>query len=325
MKRIAYNVTEQAWLNLRREDLTSSDIAALFNVSPYLTYFDLWHRKHDQSVVPFEGNERVKWGNRMEATIAEGIAEDQGWTVRPMKEYIRLDGLRIGSSFDYAVTFGLPMPAQGPVLHVPGGSPYPTTLAILEIKAVDWLQHKQKWLLHEDGEVEAPLHIELQVQHQMLVAGVDLAYIGVLIGGNQVQLLKREAIPDYQQMILEKAAAFWRSIDEGTPPSPDFPDDIDTVKRLNAYGDPSKYRDATDDEAIRVLCTEYREAAAAEKAAKEAKDTAKGKLLMAIGDYSKVTCGLFTISAGMVDEAFIEAHTRAGYRNFRVTERKPKQ
>lgn len=309
MKRIIYeSLAEPVWLGLRAEDLTSSDIAALFNVSPYMTYFDLWHRKHDKVTVPFQMNDRVKWGSRMEAVIARGIADDQGWLVRPMKEYIRLDGLRLGSSFDFCG------------LLVEGGT---TPVFLLEIKAVDWLQHKQKWLIHEDGMIEAPLHIELQVQHQMLVSGVTKAYIGVMIGGNQVQLLERDAIPDYQQMILEKAAAFWQSVDEHREPPPEFPEDLDTVQRLNNYGDPGKYRDASDDPEIRELCEAYQEAGARVKAAQDDKDTAKGRLLMAIGECSKVTCGLFTISAGMVAEAEV-AYTRAPYRNFRVTQRKSK-
>ncbi len=324
MKRIAYNVSEAAWLELRAQDLTSTDVAALFNVSPYLTYFDLWHRKHDQATVPFQMNDRVKWGSRMEAVIATGIAEDQGWMVRPMKEYIRLDGLRLGSSFDFCILGGLDVPTEdAPIVVTADGTPYLFPVSLLEIKAVDWLQHKQKWIVHEDGEIEAPLHIELQVQHQMLVSGVPRAKLGVMIGGNQVQLLTREAIPDYQQMILQKAAAFWQSVDDHVEPSPDFPEDLDTVKRLYGYGDPGKYLEASDDAEIRALCEDYVAAAAAVKEAEALKDTAKGKLLMAIGECSKVTCGLFTISAGMVAEAEV-AYTRAPYRNFRVTQRKPK-
>ncbi len=298
--------TEEAWLARRAEDLTSSDIAALFNVSPYLTKYDLWHRKAQKLIPPFEVTERVKWGNRLEATIAKGIAKDQGWTVRPMKEYINVPSLSIGSSFDYAVVDDV-----GAIE------------AILEIKAVDWLESKNKWLYHEDGTVEAPLHIELQLQHQMLVSGVSKGYIGVLIGGNQVQLLERDAIPDYQDVILERAAQFWASVDANQPPTPDFPDDLEVIQRIYPFGDPCKAKDVTGDADFRELCEEYAAASRIEKDAIAMKDTAKAKLLMASGDHSKVTCGQWTVSSGMVGETDI-SYTRKAYRNFRVTQRKSK-
>ena len=46
--------TEAAWLAARTHDLTSTEIAALFGCSPYLTKFELWHRKHDGADVAFE-------------------------------------------------------------------------------------------------------------------------------------------------------------------------------------------------------------------------------------------------------------------------------
>ena len=45
---------------------------------------------------------------------------------------------------------------------------------------------------NDDGLIEAPLHIEFQVQHQLLVSGYQTAYIAVLVGGNTLKLIKRE-------------------------------------------------------------------------------------------------------------------------------------
>ena len=45
----------------------------------------------------------MKWGTRLQDSIAMGIAQDQGWSIRPMKEYITDTDLRLGASFDFAI------------------------------------------------------------------------------------------------------------------------------------------------------------------------------------------------------------------------------
>ena len=90
---------EQEWLALRLEDITSTEVSALFNLSPYQTEFELWHRKKNKEIVTIEANQRMKWGTRLQDSIARGIAEDNGWNVRRMDEYVRIPELRIGSSF----------------------------------------------------------------------------------------------------------------------------------------------------------------------------------------------------------------------------------
>ena len=91
--------TEEAWLQARQRDVTSTESAALFGMSPYVTRYDLWHRKRSGTAPEFKTNDRMKWGNRLEAAIAHGIAEEQGWEIRPMKEYMRDPDARMGSSY----------------------------------------------------------------------------------------------------------------------------------------------------------------------------------------------------------------------------------
>ncbi|MCK5561232.1 MAG: YqaJ viral recombinase family protein, partial [Thermoplasmata archaeon] len=152
---------EKEWLELRTQDITSTEIGALFGISPYVTEYELWHRKKNQTIVDFEENERMKWGTLLQDSIAAGIAEEQGWQIRRMDEYIRGSELRLGSSFDFSIE---PDEAN-------------KDKALLEIKNVDSLIFKQQWLKNEEtGKLEAPLHIEIQVQHQLLVSGRQYAY-----------------------------------------------------------------------------------------------------------------------------------------------------
>ena len=100
MARETINITSEAqWLDLRREDITSTMVPALFGLSPYTTRFELYHAKASGIEVPFKSNERVEKGKRMEAAIAHEAALQEGWTdLKPLDDYIRIPGRRAGSS-----------------------------------------------------------------------------------------------------------------------------------------------------------------------------------------------------------------------------------
>lgn len=305
--------TEDAWLAQRTRDVTSTESAALFGMSPYVTAFDLWHRKRSGNVPEFKSNDRMKWGNRLEAAIAHGIAEEQGWEIRPMKEYMRDPDARMGSSFDFVIT------NLGEPVH-------------LEIKNVDYLAFRDGWIEHDDGSMEAPEHIEMQVQHQMAVSGFKRAYIGAFVGGNRGVVIERERDEDVIKAIRAKVAEFWRTVDAGQEPDPVMPDDAEVVIRLNQYAEPGKVLDASGDAEITRLVAEYKALCAQRDNLKDDAEVAKAALLKAIGDAEKVLVEGFSISAGMIADtpptlitADMVGQTyggRKGYRNLRITAKK---
>lgn len=305
---------EAHWHSLRAQDLTSTDVAALFGLSPYKTAFELWHEKKSGEVVRIKDNDRMRWGRRLESVVAEGIAEEKGWQIRPFKDYGRIADLRLGSSFDFEASTS------------PGRS------AILEVKTVDFLAFRNGWTI-EDEYVEAPAHIELQVQHQMLVSGLRRAYIGVLIGGNRIEILEREADDQVHAGIIAAARKFWDSIEAGTPPAPVMPDDASAVIRMNQHAEPGKLIDARDNALIAELVQQYDYLGRQAKAISDERDVVKAELLKAIGDAEKVLLDGFSVSAGftgpslgtLVTPEMVGTYVgaRSGFRNLRVTAKKP--
>jgi len=303
------------WLEMRRQDVTSTESAALFGLSPYVTHFDLWHRKRSGTAPEFTLNDRMKWGNRLEAAIAHGIAEEQGWEIRPLKEYMRIPGERMGSSFDFVIT------NLGEPVH-------------LEIKNVDYIAFREGWIEHDDGMIEAPAHIEMQVQHQMAVSGFSRAFIGAFVAGNRGVVIERQGDEQVIRAIRHRVAEFWRTVDAGEEPEPVMPDDAEALIRLHQYAQPGKVLDAGDNPAITALVEEYKRAANAEATAKEDKDVAKARLFEAIGDAEKVLLPGWTISAAIQAETpptLITAEMvgttyggRKGFRGLRVNPRKSK-
>ena len=174
--------SKEEWLELRKNDITSTEVSALFGMSPYMTEFEVWHRHKNNITSSFKENDRTVWGDRLETAIAKGIAKDNKWNVIPKKEYMRREDIRAGSSFDYAIV-DLIKNEEGKMIGW-------TETSLLEIKNVDSLIFKENWII-EDGElVEAPPHIELQLQHQLMVSGIDKGYIGALIGGNKIKVIE---------------------------------------------------------------------------------------------------------------------------------------
>lgn len=286
---------EKHWHELRAMDITSTDIAALFNLSPYMTYYELWHRKKNQTVVEFEETEWVKWGKRLQGTIANGIAEDNKWTIRPMDEYIRIPSYRIGSSFDFAI----------------GDD------GILEVKNVFGIVFKNEWI-SQGGNIEAPPHIEIQAQHQLLTSGRKENYIGALISGNKIICFKREPDLAIHEAIKSKVAAFWESIDANREPTPDFKADADFITKLNQFAEPGKLLNAMGDAKLAGLVRDYKEWGDQAKAAQDEKDGIKAQILTLIQDAEKVVGDGYTISASLKPPTLVEAYTRKAFRDFRV-------
>ncbi len=300
------HASEADWLSARKLDITSTEAAALFGAGVYVkTPYELYHLKAGTFPAPeFEGNERTRWGNRLEDAIARGIAEDLGLIVEPFKVYMRIPELRMGSSFDFQIV-GIvegheDNEARRMFLeHGPG---------IMEVKNVDGLQFKRTWL--DDGEtVEAPVHIEFQTQHQLEVANLNWAIIAPLVGGNTPRPIIRVRDTDVGEAIKAKVRDIWQRINAGAEPAPDFTKDGTTIAQVYRDNDGSAV-DMSDNNRLAVLCRAYKAAAADEKAAKEMKDAAKAEILTIIQHAKSISYAGGKISAGTNKESF-----RAYYRD----------
>lgn len=298
--------TESAWLDARKQDITSTEAAALFNAGVYTkTFYELYNLKAGVISAPaFEGNDRTRWGNRLEDAIARGIAEDLGLIVEPFKVYMRIPEIRMGSSFDFKVV-GIAEDFDGEnearrmfIEHGPG---------IMEVKNVDGLQFRRAWV--DDGEtIEAPVHIEFQVQHQLEVADLGWSILAPLVGGNTPKPVIRVRDRNAGEAIRAKVAELWSRVAAGQAPEPDFLKDAATIAQVYRDNDGSSV-DLSDDPRLAALCRAYKKAGAEEKAAKEAKDAAKAEILTIIRHAKSVAYAGGKISAGTNKESF-----RAYYR-----------
>ena len=305
--------SQEQWLQDRAKDVTSTEVSALYGLSPYLTEFELFHNKRDNVVVRLEPNERMRWGNRLEAAIAYGAAEDQGWDISKLNVYMRDPEVRIGSSFDFKINSS----SDGP--------------GILEIKNVDWLQYQRNWIDDGAGNIEAPEHIELQIQHQMEIAGYEWTALVALVGGNEQKVILRNRDREIGKDIRQRVGAFWERVQNNTAPSPDYTADAEfIIKQLRADADANLI--AESDAALDELIEQYAHLSRMVKEQDALKDATKAQILERIGKASKVVSPLGTISCGLTkpslgtlitaDMVGTYVGSRAGFRGFRFTPKK---
>jgi putative phage-type endonuclease len=317
-----YPKSRAEWLALRHQYVSSTEVAALFGLSPYTTAFELAVIKKGELPDEREGNERMEWGIVLQHAIAKRIAVKYGVNVRAISGYSThsLQHCRMGSSFDYQIV-GITADEISDDYITLRDMYEAHGAGILEIKNVDWLAFKD-WPTGDDGEIEAPAHIEIQVQHQLACIGRTWGAIGVLVGGNKMELLVRKRDDEVHKALTAKCEKFWRDLAANIMPPVELPADAAIIGKLYKYAEPGKVLDKQGDAEIAAILHAYKDAAAAKKAAEAAQDTAKAQLLMKIGDAEKVLADGFTVSAGVVAETEIEAYTRKAYRNVRITAKK---
>ena len=215
------------------------------------------------------------------AHFAQGAAADMGWTIAKLNVYMRDQAARIGSSFDFEIKSS----ANGP--------------GILEVKNVDWVQYQKNWIDDGNGNIEAPEHIELQVQHQMEISGFEWCAIVALVGGNEQKIVLRNRDRDIGKSIREKTGEFWNRVLQNQPPSADYTRDAefiikqlrrDSVEGLVAEADEQLENMIRDFEFIRKEVSDL----------EKIKEQRRAEILERIGQASKVITSFGSLSTGQV-------------------------
>lgn len=291
---------ETHWHDLRSKHIGGSEIASLFYqwqtddgsivfrhmfeeapegaqmlgcCSSYLTGYRLFHIKAGVLKPDEIDSERVDAGNFLEPAIAEWARKKWDWKIQKVHRYLTvMPGM--GCSRDYEVI----------------GKGYPP----VECKNVDWLIFKDKWIADGDEIITPPLHIILQLQHQIAATDADHGYIVACVGGNE---LKRGRIERHEPTIARIKAAvarFWVGVDAGEKPH-GF-EDYDTVADMFSYGAKDKSVDLTGDNELPMICADYLHAKAEKSKIDERVDLLKAQITERMGDATRGTATGFKLT-----------------------------
>jgi predicted phage-related endonuclease len=262
-KAVAFASPEE-WHALRAGNIGGTEQACLWNASPYTTPFALHHIKRGTMAAPVLDGTRMRAGKFLEPAIAAMIADEHGKAGTPwLGGYLlhaKVKGM--GVSLDWTI-------------DEPGIGTVP-----FEIKNVDRRVFDEEWKL-DDGSIEPPLHIDLQVQHQLAVwGGAPFAYVGVLVGGNETKLLQRPRMPEIIADCEARVKAFWRDVKAGNEPEINWRADLSTLSRARLRLNEA---DMTLDESAADLVRLYAEGARLCAEGDGMKEEAKAKALVMLG------------------------------------------
>jgi predicted phage-related endonuclease len=291
----------------------ASEVAALFGESPWLTHFELWHRKNGTIATPdfnainasgLPEDMRIFCGVMLEKAVLE-IAFKL-WGYRPVDTPNRLDnGRGLGGHPDQIVI--CPQRGRG----------------ILEVKTADWM-------IAKDWGDEPPIHYQLQAQAYAGLAGVEWCDLITLVGGNDPRRFQMQFRPVIYADMEARVAEFWRSVRTGKPPKPDYARDVDNIAAANGLGD-GGHVDLRHWNRGTELAATFMEAKLREKIAKADADAAKAEMLERMGDATSAMLEGFRVGAPVVKASLgtlithemIGTHVggRKAHRRFDVKER----
>ena len=249
----ALSVRDQThWHELRSQHIGASEVAALFDMSPFTTLWQLWMEKSGK--LPPEDlsdNKSVQAGTFLESGIANWAAHRWDMKIEKVVDYYTADDCPgMGASLDF---------------QTDGGHP-------VEIK---WSAHGDGWEYEGDTITCAPDNYVLQVLHQMACTDAEYGWLIALIR-NEPRRMKVPRSEEIISKIKSHVAKFWDSVRAGEEPPVDFNKDGDAVVRLLDFVPMSEVTLTTEHA---HLFQTYLENAAVEKEAKAKKDAAKTELL----------------------------------------------
>lgn len=301
-----------AWLEERRSGIGGSDVAAVLGLSPYRTPLDLWEDKTGRAR-DWHQSESAYWGSTLEEVVAKEFSTRTGMKIQRLNrslstafdEKILEKGVPHGwarANIDRAIV----NPEISKTVRIASDCSHAlytkcstrglriTTDTILECKTAN-SHMADEWGPSQEAEIVSgcvasehriPIYYETQVQWYMGVTGASVAYVAVLIGGQDFRIYQVARDDELIDAMVAKCWAFWRDhVMTDTPPDPSS---VGDVKKLFASDD-GEMREASNDEAAQI--GELRNLDAQIKSLEEQRKALASKIILAIGPSAGLLIG----------------------------------
>jgi putative phage-type endonuclease len=241
---------------IRARGVGASEVAAIVGVSPHgTTAHDVWLRK--VGLAEERENSAMRWGRRVEATIAD-------W---------------------YADTYGVTLTEPGTLVHPHHSWALATPDRVVDGAGLLEIKARAHWMRPQYGEpgTDRMLHADLvQVQWQMFVASAPCADLAVSFGNGEPLVYGTAYDSELIDELFERVRAFWhRYVLAGVEPPATPAERLETLagRYPESYGETI----AAPVEAARWV-EQYRMARKAIQYAERQRDEARAELCAMLGD-----------------------------------------
>ena len=189
----------EAWLDVRKGGIGSSDAAAAVGLNPYQSPLELWMEKTGRAANygnPVGFDDPRFWGTLLEPYVATAYQQKTERRVRKVNAVLQ------HPSFPFMLAN-----IDREVLGCPD-------VQILECKTAGEFGAR----LWREG---VPEYVQIQVQHQLAVTGKAAADVAVLLCGQQLEIFRIPRDEDVIARLVVLEARFWEYVETDTPPPAD--------------------------------------------------------------------------------------------------------
>ena len=263
------DLSRDDWLAVRKRGIGSSDAAAAVGLNPYKSQLELWLEKtgRDSGLPKSDVNDEESptyWGNILESIVARHYTQRTGNRVRRINAVLQHPDNKLEwmlANIDREVIGA-------------------EDVQILECKTAG-INGARLW---KEG---VPVYVQLQVMHQLAVAGKQAADVAVLLGGQQLEIHRIERDDELIHWLIELEKEFWGYVQRDTPPPADGSESAERALRCLYPLDQGRTLDFSGDVALSAAFDELKSVRANLDRQSKRETELKQQLQQAMGDASR--------------------------------------
>lgn len=260
-------LSRDAWLEVRKKGIGSSDAAAAVGLNPYKSQLELWMEKTGRGAAlpqpdPNDDTSPMFWGSLLEAFVAAHYTKKSGNRIRKVNAVLQHNEH--------------PWMLANLDREVMGAA----DVQILECKTAG-MNGARLW---KEG---VPEYVQLQVHHQLAVTGKQTADVAVLVCGNEFRVYRIERDDVLIARLIKLEAQFWQYVESDTAPPADGSDSAATALQALYPQDDGEVLNLTDDVAMSSAFADLVSTRASIAAHSELEAKLKQSIQHRMGDASK--------------------------------------
>ena len=290
--------SEIQWREMRAKYVGCSEVAALFGVHEFMTGFALAARKLGRLDDTID-SAVLQRGRFLEPVAKQLLSEmEPAWQQIEPRAYYHDDGIRFGCTPDLFIKA-----ERG--------------FGVVQIKTVAPQVFAQKWH-NDEGRLEPPLWVAIQAMCEQHLTGADFAVIAAMVIGYglSLELIDVPFVPGLIESARDRVVSFWKLVDRGELPAPDYGQDGKHLAKVYAQDDGTEL-DLTSDNELPGIAAQYEALQMAKRTAEDGIDEAKARIIHRLGTAQRARFAGGIITAKTINRAEFVVKA-SSYRRFNI-------